>query len=104
MNRHLDLGRTTFIPVRAQPIADDLFPSPDGRLDLRTPVVARGCLPRPTASLGDTAEVAVALCRRGVCGSAWHRRGTWRHNQCPVRLTVGNSGINTVLIVGPITC
>src|SRR4051794_10281312 len=80
MTRHVDLRCPTVIPARAQPIADDLFPSPDGRLDFRAPVVARGCLPGHTASLGDTTEVAVALYRRGVSRWAWHRRGPWRHN------------------------
>src|SRR5690242_1203642 len=102
MNRHLDLSRPTFVRMRAQPVADDLFPSPDGRLDLRAPVVARGFLPGHAAGLGDTPEVAVALCRRGVSGCAWHRRGPRRHDHRRVWMTVGNSSVNTVLIVGPI--
>src|SRR6185295_14786631 len=99
MNRHLDLRRLAVIPARAQPIADDLFPSPDGRLDLRTPVVAREGLPGHAARLGNTAEMAVALCRRSASGSAWHRRGTWRHDHRCVRVTVGDSNVDTVLIV-----
>src|SRR4051812_19395381 len=102
MHRHVDLSRPTVIPARAQPIADHLLPSSDGRLNLRTPVVARGCLPAHAACLGDTPEMAVALCRRGVSRWAWHRRGTWRHNHCRVRVTFGNRGVNTVLIVGPV--
>src|SRR4051794_26028314 len=102
MNRHLDLSRPTFVRMRAQPIADDLLPSPDGRLDLRTPVVAREGLPGHAARLGDTPEVAVALCRCGVSRCAWHRRGPWRHNHRRLRLTVGDCDVNTVLIVGPI--
>src|SRR3954465_5619840 len=80
MNRHLDFSRPTLIQARMQPIADDLLPSPDGRLNLRTPVVARGCLPGHTTCLGDTAEVAVALCRRGVSRCAWHCRDPRRHD------------------------
>src|SRR3954454_3122162 len=102
MNRHVDLRCPTVIPARAQPIADALFPSPDGRLDFRAPVVARGCLPSHTARFGDKPEVAVALGWRGVSGSARHRRGTWRHNHRRLRVTVSNFGVNTVLIIGPV--
>src|SRR3954468_20736257 len=101
MNRHLDFSCPTVIQARTQPITDHLFPSPDGRLDLRTSVVARGCLPSHTACLGDTAEVAVALGRRGVSRCAWHRRGSWRYDHRRVQMTDGDFGINTILIVGP---
>src|SRR3954449_6179731 len=102
MNRHLDLSRPTVIPARAQPITNDLLPSSDGRLDLRAPVVARGPLPGHAARLGDTTEMAVALRWRGVSRCAWHRRGPRRHDHRRLRVTVGNRGVNTVLIVGPI--
>src|SRR3954451_22640116 len=98
MNRHLDFSCPTVIQARTQPIADHLFPSPDGRLDLRTSVVARGCLPGHAARLGDTTEMAVALRWRGVSRCAWHRRGPRRHDHCRLRVTVGNRGVNTVLI------
>src|SRR5690348_2619391 len=102
MNRHLDFSRPTLIQARTQPIADDLFPSPDGGLDLRAPVVARGCLPAHAARLGNTAEGAVALGWRGVSGCAWHRCDTWRHNHRRLRVMVSDSGVNTILIIGPI--
>src|SRR4051794_6554280 len=102
MHRHVDLRCPTFIPARAQPIAEDLFPSPDGRLDFRTPVVTREGLPGHAARLGDTPEMAVALGWRGVSGSAWHRRSAGWHDHRRVRVTVGDGGVNTVLIVGPI--
>src|SRR4051794_16501219 len=103
MHRHVDFSRSPFISMGAQPVADHLFPSPDRGLGLRAPVVTRDCLPGYAARLGDTPEVAVTLRRRDVSRWAWHRRGLRRHNHRRLRVTVGNRGINTVLIVDPIT-
>src|SRR4029079_10725882 len=55
------LGRPALIRVRAQPVADHLFPSRDGSLGPGALRVPGRPLPGPAALLGDMLEVAVAL-------------------------------------------
>src|SRR5947209_4300836 len=63
-------------------------------------IAAWAAAPR-TTRLGDTAEVGVALYRRGFNCDTWHRRGPWRHNHRRVRVTVSDCCVNTVLISKP---
>jgi hypothetical protein len=58
--------------------------------------------PAHAALLGDTLEMAVALCRGDVSRATWHRRGAWWHHHRRIRVTFGNGGVNSILIVGPV--
>jgi hypothetical protein len=57
MDRHANFTYMTFVYTGAQAVTHPLFPSSDRRLDLSTPVVAGGLLPRQAAALGDALEV-----------------------------------------------
>ena len=75
----------------------------DCRLDLCAPTVARGFLPGRAALLGDALEMTVALCRRDFSRFARHRRAARRHNYRRFRMTVGDCGVNAILIVGSVS-
>src|SRR5215217_6334686 len=60
----------------AQPVADHLFPPPDGGLGPSAFVVPGPLLPSPAAVLGDALEMAVARRRRGRGSHRWHRART----------------------------
>src|SRR3954453_1357525 len=61
-----NLSDTTLVLATAQPVANDLFVTPDGGLDSTPPVVAGFLLPAEPAFLGDTLQVAIALCGLGL--------------------------------------
>ena len=59
MNGNIHLGRPTLVRVRAQPVADHLFPSPDGGLGPSAFGVAGPLLPPQAPVLGDALKMAV---------------------------------------------
>jgi len=68
-DRHL--GRSPLIRMRAQLVADHLFPSAHGGFDPGALIVSRPPLPSHAAVFGDVLEVAVALCH-DLAGSCVH--------------------------------
>jgi Saccharopine dehydrogenase NADP binding domain len=67
------LGRPTLIRMRAQPVADHLFPSANRGLGPGPFRVPGGCLPGHPALLGNKLEVAVPLGRCTLSRVARHR-------------------------------
>ena len=61
MDGNVHLGRPTLVRVRAQPVADHLFPPPDGGLSPSAFVVPGSLLPSHAPVLGDALEMVVAL-------------------------------------------
>src|SRR3712207_8149814 len=61
------------VRARAQPVADHLFPPPDGGLGPSAFVVPGPLLPSHAPVLGDASEMAVARRRRGLGIRRWHR-------------------------------
>src|SRR5215210_7378535 len=96
---NLHLGCPTLIRMRAQPVADHLFPSANGSLGpgaFRVP----GCpLPSHPALLGDELEVAVALRRIALGRLARHGSRARRHDDLRLGVALGDAGVNTVLVV-----
>src|SRR5438309_5096986 len=70
------LGRLPPFGPRAQRVTDHALVAADIGLHQGTPIVARCPLPAHAAALGDQLQVPVALGRRGLCRSAWHRART----------------------------
>src|SRR5215212_9028228 len=93
------LGRPTLVRAGAQPVADHLFPPPDGGLGPSAFVVPGPLLPSHAPVLGDAVEMAVARRRRGLGIRRWHRTRTRRHDDGRLGVALGNAGINTVLVV-----
>src|SRR5215207_1041955 len=97
------LGRPTLIRMRAQPVAEHLFPSRDGGLGpgaFRVP----GCLlPGHATLLGDELEMAVALRRRALSRLAQHGGCAGRHDDGRLGVALGDAGVNAVLVVRAIT-
>src|SRR5215207_9938628 len=75
---HVHLGRPTLIRMRAQPVADHLFPSADGGLGPGAFRVPGRPLPGHATLLGDELEVAVALRRIALRRLARHGGHAWR--------------------------
>src|SRR5215212_6330394 len=100
---HMDgdvyLGRPTLVRVRAQPVADHLFPPPDGGLGPSAFVVPGPLLPSHAPMLGDALEMAVALRRCGLGICRWHRARTRWHDDSRLGVARGDAGVNTFLVV-----
>src|SRR3712207_191563 len=90
MDGDAHLGRPTLVRAGAQPVADHLFPPPDGGLGSSAFVVPGPLLPSPAPVLGNALEMAVALRRRGLGIRRWHRARTRRHDDR--RVGVARSG------------
>src|SRR5215218_48536 len=99
MDGDVHLGRLTLVRARAQPIADHLFPPPDGGLGPSAFVVPGSLLPSQAPVLGDALEMAVALRRRGLGIRRWHRTRTRWHDDGRRGVALGNAGVNTVLVI-----
>src|SRR4051794_10145578 len=83
--------------MRAQPVADHLFPSADGGLGLGAFRVPGRPLPGPAPVVGDMLEVAVPLGRRALSCLARHGGRARRHNNGRRGVALGDAGVNTVL-------
>src|SRR5215207_7593388 len=99
MDGDVHLGRPTLVRARAQPVADHLFPPPDGGLGSSAFVVPGPLLPSHAPVLGDALEMAVALRRRGLGIRRSYRARTRRHDDGRLGVARGNAGVNTVLVV-----
>src|ERR1700722_13009061 len=77
--------------------------SPDRRLDLGPLIVATGFLPGHLAAIGDHPQMAVALCRSSFGRRTRHRTRPWRHDNSGVRMTLGNSLADLILIVAAVS-
>src|SRR4051794_28900938 len=100
MDGEVHLGRPTLVRAGAQPVADHLFPPPDGGLDPSPFVVPGPLLPSHAPVLGNALEMAVALRRRGLGIRRWHRARTRRHDDGRLGVARGDAGVNTLLVVG----
>ncbi len=96
------LGRPTLIRMRAQPVADHLFPSADGGLGPGAFRVPGRPLPGHATLLGNELEVAVALRRRTLGRLARRGSCTRRHDDGRLRVALADAGVNTVLVVSAI--
>src|SRR5829696_2291922 len=99
MNGDVHLGRPTLVRVRAQPVADHLFPPPDGGLGPSAFGVPGPLLPSHAPVLSDTLEMAVARRRRGLGIRRWHRTRTRRHDDGRLGVARGDAGVNAFLVV-----
>src|SRR5215212_10630155 len=97
------LGRPTLIRLRAQPIADHLFPSADGGLGLGAFRVPGRYLPSHAPPLSDELEVAVALGWLTLGRPARHRGRARRHDDGRFGMALADAGVDAVLIIGPVT-
>jgi hypothetical protein len=97
-----NFGGTTLILMKAQAITDHLLITSDGGLNPAACVVARHLLPAHAALLGDTLQMAVALCGRGLGRLAQHRRGTRRYDDCCIGIVVEDGAIDAVLVIDAI--
>src|SRR5215203_1649571 len=85
--------------MRAQPVADHLFPSTDGGLGPGAFRVPGRPLPGHAPVLGDVLEVAVALRRIVFSRLARHGARARRHDDLRLGVALGDAGVSTVLIV-----
>jgi hypothetical protein len=97
-----DLGGLGSVGTRSKGIADHAFVSPDRRLDLGPLIVAAGFLPGHLAAIGDHPQMAVALCRSDFGRRTPHCARPWRHDDSGVRMTLGNSLGDLILIVSAV--
>src|SRR6202022_3778361 len=97
------LDRLPAFGPRAQRVTNHSLVAADIGLHQGTPIVTRRPLPAHAAALGDQLQVPVALGRRGLCRSAWHRARTWRHNDRRIRMTLADLSEDIVPIVRPIS-
>jgi hypothetical protein len=97
-----NLGRLGWIGARSKGIADHTFVSSDRRFDLGSQIVPAGFLPGHLAAIDDHPQMPVALCRSGFCRRTRHRAGAWRHDDGGVRMTLGNSPGDLILIVAAV--
>ena len=93
------LCRSALVRMRAQLVADHLFPPVHGGFDPGSPVVSRRGLPRHAPMPGYALEVAVLLGRCVLGRIAQHRGRAWRHDDGRFRMALGNAGVDTVLVV-----
>jgi hypothetical protein len=87
------------ISSRSQGIADHAFVSTDRCLDLGPKIVATRLLPAHPTVRDDLLEVSVALCRSARDGRTRNRGGSRRYDDRGIRMTLGDSLVNSVLIV-----
>src|SRR5215207_3134891 len=99
MDGDVHLGRPTLVRARTQPVADHLFPPPDGGLGPSTFVVPGPLLPSHAPVLGDALEMSVALRRRGLGRRARHRAGPRRHDDRRLGMARGDIAVDTLLII-----
>jgi len=88
--------------MRAQLVADHLFPSVHGGFDPRAPVVSRRVLPCHAPVLGNVLQVAVPLCWCGLGHLARHGVCARRDNHGRFRMALGDVGVNAILVVGAV--
>ena len=91
------------ISTRSKGIADHAFVSTDCCLDLGPKIVATRLLPAHPTVLDDLLDVSVPLCRSGRGGRARDRGCSRRHDDGGIRMTLGDSLVNSVLIVGAVS-
>src|SRR4051812_14636819 len=103
VDRDVHLGRPTLIRMRAQPVAEHLLPSTDGGLGPGSFRVPGRFLPGPAPVVGDVLEVAVALRRRALHRLARHGGRTRRHDDGRFGVTLGDAGVDAILVVSAIT-
>src|SRR4051812_42457234 len=85
--------------MRAQPVADHLFPSADGGLGPGAFRVPGRPLPGHAPVVGDMLEVAVARRRIALGRLTRHGGRARRHDNGRLGGALGGAGVNTVLIV-----
>ncbi len=103
-DRHL--GRPPLIRMRAQLVADHLFPSAHGGFGPSARVASRPLQPSHAAvradvrrtSRFDVLRVAVALGRCGLGRVARHGGRAWRDDDGRFRVALGDAGVNAVLV------
>src|SRR5271163_1610393 len=87
------------VSTRSQGIADHAFVSTDRGLDFGPKIVAARLLPAHPTVRDDLLDVSVSLCR-SVLGRRTRNRGcSRRHDDGGIRMTLGDSLVNSVLIV-----
>ena len=96
-NRHL--GRPVLVRVRAQLVADHLFPPVHGGFDPGLPAVSRRALPLHAPVPGNVLEVAVPLRRCALSRVAGHRGRTRRDDDGRFRMALGDAGVDAILVV-----
>src|SRR5215207_6680832 len=96
------LGRPTLVRVRGQPVPDQALVAPNGCLGAGPLRVSGPLLPSHPALLGDELEMAVALCRHGLGRRAGHRRGARGYDNGRLWITLGDTGVDAVLVVGTV--
>ena len=102
MNGDVHLGCPTPVRAQAQSVTDDLLEPADGGFDAGSCRVSGRFLPSRSSVFGDKLKMVVALCGSGLGGFARHGRGTWRHDDGRLRMTLGDGGGNALLVVSAV--
>jgi hypothetical protein len=87
------------ISTRSQGIADHAFVSTDRGLDFGPPIIAARLLPAHPTVRDDLLDMSVPLCRSGRGGRTRNCGCSRRHDDSGIRMTLGDSLVNSVLIV-----
>src|SRR4051812_47228797 len=102
MDGNVHLGHPTLVRAAAQSVTDHLLEPADGGFDAGSGGVAGRLLPSRSSVLSDGLQMAIPLRRRGLSRLAWHGRGTRRHDDRSIRMTLGDCGGNAFLVVGAV--
>ena len=98
-----DLRCLGLVSPRSKGIADHAFVSADRRFDFGSKIVATGRLPAHAAAVDDPLDMTVPLRRSRRGGRARDRGRTRRHDNPGAGMTLGDSLVHPVLIVGTVS-